>query len=272
MRKLLIISLLLTGCAALEIELPDQRSVVVIEGWITDENKQHQVKLSRTVAFQSPEPETLITDAQVWIENQLGEKEFLTYSSIGYYQTPTIQGVAGNDYRLWVVLDGSDSIVSTFERLNPVPVIESISFDSFIRQDPVTGEDVDVYFPIVLSRDPGAEVNFYRYKGYRNGEFLKSPEELELVSDQFINGQALNHNISRFEYELGDEITVELHSLSNEAYNFLQLLKQQTTSLGSSSGTSPASLEGNLTYLHDDDLVLGYFGASAVSENSRIIE
>jgi hypothetical protein len=86
-----------------------------------------------------------------------------------------------------------------------------------------------------------------------------------LLSDEFNNGQSLPHHIPEFRLALNDQITIELHSLSSPAFQFLALLRAQTTSLGSSSGTAPAKLIGNLSYTNrPNDIILGFFGASSI--------
>lgn len=272
MRKLLIIlTALILGCSNPDIEIPAGQNVVVIEGWVTDEDKQHWVKLSRTVSFDSDQQEEPIEDAIVTVNDGSVDRAFV-HTTDGVYVSDVFAGIETTSYSLSVMLSNGRTIVSDPENLNPVPVIENISISSFIRQNPDTGEDETVYYPVVQTQDPEDEENYYRYKGFKNGELLNDPEQLELLSDQFINGQLLPHNISRFEYDEGDVVTIELLSISKEAFDFLELLKLQTTSLGSSSGTAPAVLQGNLRYTDSDDLVLGFFGASAVESGSVTVQ
>ena len=141
-------------------------------------------------------------------------------------------------------------------------------------QDPITGEDIDIYYPVGVWADPVDVDNNYRYKGFRNGLPMNDPEEMILLDDKFVNGaDSLPHHMPELRFSRGDQIKLELHSLSKESYDFLRLLKSQTTSLGSSTGTSPAILRGNLANIEDEEeVILGYFGASAVSADSILIE
>ena len=152
------------------------------------------------------------------------------------------------------------------------PDLIDIDFSFFLRENPETGLEENVYYPVVVSQDPVDETNFYRYRAYRNDIELNEPADLEIITDRFHNGQMLSHNLSRFEYEMDDEIKVELQTFGKEAFDFLELLKSQTTSLGSSSGTAPASLIGNLTYRDSDEIVLGFFGTLSVKSDSTIIQ
>lgn len=273
MKKLQVISLIiLTSCGVSDLTIPDGNEVLVVEGWITNEDKQHWVKLSRTVPFDKSKTSSPIKDAVVHIEDNVNSFP-LSHASEGTYLSNSFTGIEARSYRVTIELATGEMIQSQWERLNPLMPIDTIKYEFFIDQDPESGEDVRVYFPIVISSDPIDESNFYRYKGFRNGTVLNEPNEIILLSDQFVNGaNSLPNFIPEFRYSFSDTIKVELHSLTREGFEFMELLKSQTTSLGSSSGTSPAALNGNLTITDDNSqTVLGFFGASAVSTKTNII-
>ncbi len=271
---LLILTLLVaTACADETLQLPPGKSLVVVEGWLTDQAEAQWVKLSRTTAFTSPSAEIIIDDALIeLIEDGNPTRIPLTFDPVtGRYYSAEFAGVLNERYSLEITLSNGDIIRSKWETLQPVPQIDAIEFDSFDDTDPDTGDDITVYYPVVISDDPAEEINKYRYKGFRNGQLLNEPEELILLSDEFNNGQTLPHHIPDFRLAIGDEIRVEIQSLSTPAYRFLDLLKSQTVSGGSSSGTAPAKLIGNLTNVTSHDIVLGYFGAVAVHSFSTTV-
>lgn len=264
---LTILLVLLLGCSEVVLDFPPPREVLVVEGWITNESKAHWVKLSYTTPFEDTRSEKVVNDATVWIE-QLGSEDVIPmiYDGNGYYRSAVQAGLIDARYRLNIELADGTTAYSSFERLNPVSEIEQINFDSFEDEDPDTGEEIEVIYPVVHSTDPAEEVNFYRYRGFRNGEILNAPQELIILSDQFVNGRSLPHNIPEFRLDVGDEVTIHLESLSAEAFGFLELLKIQTTTQGSSGGIAPAPLKGNLRYDEDPNaLIIGFFGASSVT-------
>ncbi|MEQ9229490.1 MAG: DUF4249 domain-containing protein [Cyclobacteriaceae bacterium] len=274
MKKLFIIlAITLFSCTS-ELDFPIGNEVVVVEGWVTTQEKQHWVKLSKTVGFQDAQSEEAIENATVVIEDNVSPTTYaLTHSSDGVYLSDSFSGVIGRQYTLTIVLENDDVITSTSQRLSQVPDIDDIVFDSFIENDPDTGDDVEIFFPVVTTTDLSEEPNYYRYKGYRNGELLNLPSEMEILSDRFLKpGELLDHSIPTFRYQIGDVVQVELLSLSSDAFDFLDLLKSQTTSLGSSSGTAPATLIGNLSYESKSEIVLGFFGASDVKSISATVE
>ena len=273
MKRLKTIFLIfLISCGDTEIELPNGQELFVVEGWITNQNKQHWVKISTTVPFDDSRTENPVEDAIVSIEDNAGIFP-MTHSSNGLYLTNTFAGITARSYRVNIQLTTGEIIQSGWERLNPLMPIDTIKYDFFDEPNPETGEDIQIYFPIVVSSDPVNETNFYRYKGFRNGQLLNEPSELILLNDQFVNGAtSLPNFIPELRYSFEDTIQVELHSLTKASFQFLELLKSQTTSLGSSSGTSPAALIGNLENIDDvNQVILGFFGASAVSSDTTII-
>jgi hypothetical protein len=270
-RWLIIGSLFLAlGCSDPFIELPVGNGTIVVEGWMSDQDTQHWVKVSESIRFNDTRPEIVIDDATVLIEDDQANVYPLTYDdSSGRYLTASFPGVVGNAYRVVITLQNGTEITSSWETLLNVPPINSVLFDSFDDTDPITGEPILVYYPVVTSIDPNNEQNQYRYKGYKNGQLFNAPEELILLSDEFNNGQLLPHHIPEFRLALNDQITIELHSLSKPAFQFLELLRVQTTSFGSSSGTAPAKLIGNLSYTNQpNEIVLGFFGASAIKTST----
>jgi len=267
-----ISSVLLLSCGVSEIELPDGKQLLVVEGWVTNQEKQHWIKLSRTVPFDDNNSELAIEDAIVNINSGLTSYT-LAHSGDGIYLSDSFTGIESSHYQLKIELVSGELIQSEWEQLNPVSPLESIKVSFFEDQDPETGEDIVVYYPVGIWEDPSEETNYYRFIGYRNDVLLDDPNELILINDQFVNGaDSLPHHMPELRYALGDEIKLELHSLSKSAFDFLELLKLQTTSLGSSSGTSPATLVGNMKNItNENEIVLGFFGASAVSTDSTLI-
>jgi hypothetical protein len=260
-----------SACTQKELPIPEGENQLVVEGWVTQDKDSQWIKLSRTTAFTDSLPEIPVTDASVFVEDLQGNIFDYNHDGNGRYQSIGFRGQVNQRYRLNITLGDGRELRSDFERLNPVSPIDTITYDFFVDQDEDTGEDVRVYFPIIFSSDPIEQINYYRYIAFRNGDKLNAPEEIFILDDRFINGQNLANEIPDFRYEAEDTIVVQLHSLSRSAFDFLNLLKLQTTVLGSSSGTAPASLTGNVFFQENNTPVLGYFGASAVSADTTVV-
>ncbi len=274
MRKYLNIVILIAviSCSD-DIDLPVAQEILVVEGWLTDQDTIQQVRLSRTVSFESENSSTLVNNATVYIRSNQESYE-LSHSKNGIYLSEIeFAGIAGRSYWLEVSLEGK-TIFSNKERMRTVPILDSVYFDFFERQSELNPQIEElVYYPIGYFSDNGEEQNFYRWKFQRNQEAFAEPEDIFIQEDRFLNGlDSIKNEFTGFEYELNDTISIELQEISFEAYNYLRLLRLQTTSLGTRSGTTPSVVRGNLVDTDNpSSLVLGYFGVISTTSGVRII-
>ncbi len=275
MKKYLHIGILLavlTRCSD-DIDLPVAQEILVVEGWLIDQDTTQQVRLSRTVSFESENSSTGVNNAVVHIRSSQESQE-LIHKSDGIYQSEVeFAGVSGRSYWVEIELEGQ-TIVSNREIMKSVPAMDSVYFDFFERQSEVNPQLEElVYYPIGYFSDAGEEQNFYRWKFLRNKEPFADPEDIFIQEDRFINGlDSIKNEFTGFEYELNDTITIELQEISFEAYNYLRLLRLQTTSLGTRSGTTPSVVRGNMiNATNPSNLILGYFGVVSTTSKTRII-
>jgi hypothetical protein len=277
LKRLFIISILLAffSCEdVINIDIDKNSDHVVVEGWVTDQPGPQVVLLSRSNRFNSNQPNPSIDDAQVFIHSNRGDSYSLTLHAPGiYHSDSSFQGQVGIRYFVQVILATSDTISSDPELLMAVHPIDSIGFDSYegsTEENP--DEIVNIYYPIAFAVDPRDEVNYYRWNLYRNNTLFSTPDELYLSSDRFINGNSYRNEFTSFEYLINDNIYIEVQSLSQAAFEYLELFKSQTTSLQTGSGSSPSAIHSNLFYLNNSrEIVLGYFGATSVQSRSKSI-
>ncbi|MEQ8336611.1 MAG: DUF4249 domain-containing protein [Cyclobacteriaceae bacterium] len=275
MRRYLNIGILLaiiSGCSD-EIALPVPQEILVVEGWLTDQDTIQQVRISRTVSFESENSSTTVSRASVHIRSNLENYE-LMHTKDGIYQSAVeFAGVAGRSYWLEVSLEGQ-LIASKKEVMRTVPRLDSIYFDFFERQSEINPQLEElVYYPIGYFSDNGEVQNFYRWKFERNGIPFNEPEDIFILEDRFLNGlDSIKNEFTAFEYELSDTISIELQEISFDAYNYLRLLRLQTTSLGTRSGTTPSVVRGNMVDSSNPaNLVLGYFGVISTTSDTLVI-
>lgn len=261
-----ILVLFLISCEdVITIDLPANASLIVVEGWITNSLEQQKIRISRTQNFNEPSSDLFVTDANVSVTLLDSSNTTFSYSlsADGSYRSDsTFSGVVRQFYSVQIILSEGDTINSPFQSM-PSPVeIQEIIFDSFEERSLDDANVlIDVYFPIVFSQDPAERRNFYRYVMARNDTIFNTPQDIELLDDSAINGNLFPNEFRTFRYDFGDIASIELRSLNSGAFEFFKLLKSQTTSLGTSSGTSPASINGNLrNRSNPSQEVLGYFG------------
>ena len=268
----ILMVLILLGCSD-EIALPETQEILVVEGWLTDQDTFQKVRLSRTVSFESENSSTGVIDASVLIRSNQNSYE-LAHIKDGIYQSNIeFAGVAGRSYWLEISMDGK-IFESNKETMRSVPALDSIYFDFFERQSEENPQLEElVYYPIGYFSDNAEEQNFYRWKFKRNDELFAEPEDIFILEDRFLNGlDSIKNEFTGFEYDLNDTISIELQEISFDAYNYLRLLRLQTTSLGTRNGTTPSVVRGNmLDSSNPASLVLGYFGVISTTSDTLVI-
>ena len=199
-------------------------------------------------------------------------------------------GEINTDFTLLIEWDGNS--YSAITSLNPVPTVDSISQE--FRTDEIGGPD-GIYTQFFARDLPGLG-DTYWIKTFKNGEFLNKPQELNIAFDgAFDAGAQLDSTIfitpireasNRVPDEdneadnsdvapwaPGDEIMVEIHSISNEAFFFLETARDQMTNGDNTIFALPlANARGNVLNMNGGDNPLGIFNVAAVSSLSRVIE
>ena len=257
------------------IELPDAQNLFVIEGWLSNYNETQQIRVTQSNGFSDPQPIVEVTNASVVVQSRIGDSYIFTHTSNGFYHSiDQFQGEIGMEYRVRVRLNDGEEIRSEWERMKDLVELTSLRVNSFVENDPDNpNEEITVFYPKISARDPENVNNFYRWRFYKNRTPHIEPESITIEDDRFFDGNFIPNNFQQFGYDEGDEMIVEFQSISKEAFDYLKLLKTQITSLGTTSGTTPAFVSGNLRYLSDEitDQVLGYFGTVTISADTTTV-
>ncbi|MEP5611495.1 MAG: DUF4249 domain-containing protein [Cyclobacteriaceae bacterium] len=276
MKKLIVILILATlSCEQVVIiPLPDEQNLLVVEGWLTDNVERQYVRLSRSNSF-SGAVSPVIDDATVLVQARNSPSQTYSYTQDGRYLSDnSYRAVKGEEYRLSILLPNGDLIRSTWTPIESNTDIVLLSVDSFEDNDPENqGQNKTIYFPRITARDSANYQNYYRWMLFKGGVQLTDPESIILQNDRFFDGNFIPNLFNDYEYSLGDNMKVELHSITKEAYDFLNLLKSQTTTLSAAASTTPAIVTGNITnFANPEEVVLGFFGTRSISADSVIVQ
>ncbi|MGB3465704.1 MAG: DUF4249 domain-containing protein [Cyclobacteriaceae bacterium] len=276
MRSIIIlpIVLLLTACQGDPTsEIDIQENLLVIDGWLYSNSSTQTIKLSRSVGFQREINFEPVVNASVLIRNSLQSEELLTEKSSGEYVTGIGFTVSpGNAYQLEIRLQSGEIYLSDFEPLLPVPDIDTLILEPILEEIEEPADEPRLYFPVASVNEFEERGNFYRWKLSRNGVVFNTPSDIILQSDRFVNGNSFRNEFKEYLYSAQDSTGVRLESLTRNAYDFLRFFRRQTVDLGTSGGTSPGALRGNIRNRDNpDEVVLGYFGASDVSTAGKTL-
>ncbi len=257
------------------VELPNATNLITVEGWLTSTQETQYVRLTRSNSFNSAEQVALIEDASVIVQSRSGQTFQYLYTANGIYlSAEQFSAASGTDYRVRVQLEDGREIRSEWETAPEIVVLNRLFIDSFEENDPDNpNQQIRVFFPRIIAIDPDGERNYYRWRFFKNDLPFTDFESITIQDDRFFDGNLIPNDFRSFGYASGDEMVVQFQSISSEAFNYLNLLKSQITSLGTSSGTTPAQVIGNLSFNADseDETVLGYFGLVGVSADTAVV-
>lgn len=257
-----------------DLNLPEGESFLVVEGWITNEEKTHDIILTRTAAYfdnADPSPET---GASVFIRDDEGMEVLLPETSPGVYTYPE-PGDIGRSYQLEILLQNESRYISTFEVLyEPVP-IDSIYWRlSENEPDEEDGESLDdIYDVLIETNEPQPIGDNYRWRYFLNGAEYREPFDLFVANDEFVNGNPItDFNVPDELFSQFDTVLIVQERITRQAREFLQLLQQQTAFVGGPFDPPPSPIEGNIENLTDpNDIALGYFGAAGTDRASIVV-
>ncbi|WP_026839688.1 DUF4249 domain-containing protein [Gillisia sp. JM1] len=297
-----LVAILFCSCVEpYDIETKTFESALVVEGTITDQRETQEIKLSRTFRLEenNPAPEN---DAKVKVVGDDGVEYF--FSSIGegiYHSNNQFRAISGVNYSLEIMTEDGSSYASKPSTLSGTSIIDDISAIRTVQT--IDGLDSDGIVILVDSRNASASSIYYRYtfeetykiKSQYNVQkklivteggglevvWKEEPDNIcyrtEFSNDIILTNTNLitDNNIEKAQVHFIDKsntalayrysILVKQYSLSREAYEFYEILKELSGSESLFSQNQPGFINGNLFSLDNpNEKVLGYFSVSAV--------
>lgn len=272
----LVLGTLITSCTdVIEVDLPETPPRLVIEASIdwqkeTPGNDQ-EIKLSLSSPFYDNLSTKPATGAMVKIINNKDQSEIVFEDqNDGSYTTSDFIAIMDQSYTLEVIYD--DETYSATETMTPVPEITEVF------QSTDNGFDKNALEVNLVFRDPADETNFYVSKFQRRGDLLPA---LFDINDEFTNGNEINifyeklNNDTTGEKEFvpGDVVDMSLYGISEQYFNYIRLLIQQSGSLGGPFSTIPAEIKGNcINVSKSDNYAFGYFRLAEVDKRVYTFE
>lgn len=264
------LAILLLSCEdVIELEVPNSETKLVVEGFITDHPGTQTIKLTESQAFFENTEAPPFSGATVTLTDDQGRNEILAENPVGSgLYTTDMAGEHGRLYMLNIDLPDGRTYRSEAELLISTPTLDSL-YSRFVGEDEDGEAEYSIFFD---STDPPNETNFYRWKLTVNDSLRDDPIDLFFADDQFVSGPIRETELTFIPVRLGDSILVEMQSISEGHYIFLNELLQQTLSFGPFA-TPPASIKSNLINVDNpEDRALGYFGAIGVDRLKIVVE
>lgn len=192
---------------------------LVVQGVITDELKNHQVKLSKTMSYDSNKAE-YVTGATISISD--GTNVFqLTEVGNGFYETDLIAGEVGKEYTLNITLKenigGYNKFSASSEMKGYFDIDESFCF---LNEHYSDEEDTATTLLVVLfGQEAPTEDDYYLFQLKKLGssqEFsINDQSTFADYGDNGMNDIALLYTIED-SIPIGDSLEITVHSISED--------------------------------------------------------
>jgi len=296
MKYLLIIflSLVLFSCEDkidLSNKLKNTESQLVVDAFLNNLPEMQKVVLSGTQPFYDNNSQKLISGATVSLSDlKTGKIYTFTESEQGNFVSP-LNGDSmlkvGHDYALNISYRNETFVA--YSKVNRVVTIDSIQFK---ESEKLSGKKVDgKYDAEFFATDSVGLGDRYWVRFYRNGIRNTQPELINISYDGSLGASTvtdavvfilplrrqINEQGKDKEYSVGENLMVEIYSISSDAAFFLKSmadLSQQSTggSFGALFSQPPYNLPTNIQNTNEKGTKpVGYFCTSAANRLSTTV-
>ena len=286
---LFLAALLFVSCEdPIDVILEDAPEQMVVDAWLDNMSQRQEIRVSKTLPYFTAEFTPGVEDATVTVTNNNGTVYTFEHEADGVYvyDLPAGEtlGEVGDEFEL-EIQSGDDRYTASTQMFR-VPQIDSLTQE--FRENEVFTDD-GIYCQ-VFARDFDGLGDTYWIKSYKNGQYLNRPFEINIAFDAGfdsggeVDGFVFIYPIRDLVNEVdedgiplqwmpGDELRVEIHSISNEAFGFLEIMRDQLLNSFNGIFAEPlANTKGNIVHANGEETVLGVFNVSAVSVAERTIE
>lgn len=264
-----------------------QNRQLVVDAWLNNRNEPQTIKLSWSQDyFDNSRPEG-VSGALVRVSSASNNYQFLQGEPGMYTWTPQgsqTLGEIGDQFDLEIQYEGE--VIAANTELYRVPEIDSIAL---VFEEESIAWDGGLYGELFADDFPGTG-DTYLVRTWKNDTLLNRPQELTILYDGTFDGGSgldggtfllplrrqitpFNDDFEQIPYESGDHIYCELHSISNEAFRFLQIAQEQMINGDNTIFALPlANARGNIVNLTTGNDVFGVFNIAAISSSEQSVE
>lgn len=264
---LLLIGFLSSCTDVIDVDVPNGGARLVIEASINWEKgtlgQTQTVKLSESTMFFNNNPDIPVIGASVVVSKLNDNTQFVFVDqNNGDYIATDFTPEINQDYTLEVVYNGK----TYFATESLIPVTEINEIEQTLEG---AGDEEEIQIKVFFD-DPSNVDNYYL--GQFNSSVNALPT-LTTLNDQFTNG---NENFIEFDNEElmpGATVDISIYGISDNYYNFIDILIEQASEKDGPFQTTPVQLKGNCINLNNpNEEVLGYFRLSEVVKTSYMIQ
>lgn len=257
----------ITACEkVIQLDVEQAAPVYIFEGLITNQFKQHYIKIGKSLTFYEAGENGKVSKAIVEVSDNEGNTWLFKEKESGLYLSEKeFAGKVGTTYTMKVEVDGK-SFTAEDHLYYVEPIDTLVAFiDEEEQADPeVEGEFWD-FFTFLI--EPQETEDYYLAQFFRNGERLDFDGEDIYVFNDFGISEEINGVTSPSYFAAGDTARVEWYSLSRQAYLFYTSLSENLNSDGGVFSGQPSNAQTNIS-----NGALGLFQTSAVDIREVVME
>lgn len=144
-------------------KLAGYKTLLIVDGMITDENSAYTIRLSNTLQDQNADP-IMISDATVSVTDDIGNIFYLTSKGNGLYRSDStvFRGNVGRKYVLHILTKENEEYESVPCLMKPVAEIDSIYIardEQLVNNSTESDEGISIY----LDSKKGSSNSYYRW-------------------------------------------------------------------------------------------------------------
>ncbi|WP_299991596.1 DUF4249 domain-containing protein [uncultured Pontibacter sp.] len=292
-----LVMLLVSGCVEPYFPevLESPSSFLVVNGFL-NANGRTTIQLLRTQNLNDTGTPPAEENATVVVESETGERYGLHETGYGTYVHPNLQLNIGAKYRLYIRTRTGSEYASDYVEVKPSPPIENVHWKA-------EGGEVKVY---VNSQDPNNNTHYYKWEYEQTWQFrtafhsiliydkgqvrFREPSDdpiyvcwksenstrveigssVKLNEDRISDYRLFSIPFDSEKISMKNSILVKQYALTREAYEYLEMLKKNTESIGTLFDPLPSQLTSNIRSLSNpEETVIGYITATTM-ETKRI--
>lgn len=294
-----LIFVVMIGCKdRYDIPLKDtDQSLLVVEGVLTAAQDSTIITLSKTVKVNDKVSFKPVSLARLTVEDKNGTSIPLQEKVGGKYVSGPLGLVIGNEYRLRIKTSDNKEYISDYVVAKKTPDIDSISWKKengdaviYANTHDVTNNtkyykwdydetwEIHSHFASTYQYIGGTTIVYvpglynYRCWKYANSTTINLGSSAQLSGDVIreLPIQVITKGSEKLSVRYS--ILVRQQSLSKAAYEYFQLMKKNTESIGSIFDPLPSELKGNIHCLSNpNEGVIGFITSSSFSKKRIFI-
>jgi hypothetical protein len=293
-----LFAVLLAGCRD-KYELPlreNDVSLLVVEGVLNAGQAPTVITLSRTVRVNDPNNFKPELRARLTVEGRTGGSYSLAETGNGTYTSSQLPLTFGEEYRLRIWTNDNKEYLSDFVVARQTPAIDSITWKienermvisvnshdasnntRYYKWDYDETWEIKAYYSAFYRWVSGVTIVPSFLFNNRCWKYAKS-NTINIGSTVQLQSDVVNEAPVQF-IPFGSErvsvrysILLKQQTLSKGAYEYFNLMKKNTESIGSIFDPQPSELKGNIRCVTDpEEGVIGYLTASSFTEKRIFI-